>query len=210
MRSTRVWPVMIAAGVALAAFAAVVASAAPVVAQANEVTKWNRIATSTLGAFPLPAGGAPPAYQVNMAMTQGAVYDAVNAIEPRRRPYLLETRFDPGASKEAAVATAASRVLSQIISTVPASIAFPNRDSLLASVATEYAGSLAEIPDGPSKTEGIAAGSAAAEAMIAARRGDGRFGPSQWVPNDDPGHWQPLLNRIPTTPRATSATTAPT
>jgi len=30
--------------------------------------------------------------------------------------------------------------------------------------------------------------------MIAARQGDGRFGPSPWVPNDDPGHWQPLLN----------------
>ena len=29
--------------------------------------------------------------------------------------------------------------------------------------------------------------------MIAARVGDGRFGPSQWVPNSDPGHWQPLL-----------------
>jgi hypothetical protein len=30
--------------------------------------------------------------------------------------------------------------------------------------------------------------------MIAARHGDGRFGPSRWVPNSDPGHWQPLLN----------------
>jgi hypothetical protein len=30
--------------------------------------------------------------------------------------------------------------------------------------------------------------------MIAARQGDGRFGPSPWVPNFDPGHWQPLLN----------------
>jgi hypothetical protein len=30
--------------------------------------------------------------------------------------------------------------------------------------------------------------------MIAARRDDGRFGPSPWKPNPDPGHWQPLLN----------------
>ena len=29
--------------------------------------------------------------------------------------------------------------------------------------------------------------------MIAARGDDGRFGPSQWEPNSDPGHWQPLL-----------------
>ena len=30
--------------------------------------------------------------------------------------------------------------------------------------------------------------------MLAARTNDGRFGTSPWVPNHDPGHWQPLLN----------------
>jgi hypothetical protein len=72
----------------LAAFAAAVALAAPTAAQANEVTNWNRIATSTLVVFPGPAGGAAPALQIDMAMVQGAVYDAVNAIgrRPLRRP----------------------------------------------------------------------------------------------------------------------------
>jgi hypothetical protein len=186
--------VRLAALTAVVALAAVVAPAAPAAAQANEVTEWNQIATSTLVQFPGPAGGAPPALQINMAMTQGAVYDAVNAIEPRRQPYLLKTRFDPRASKEAAAATAAYRVLSSIVSTVPASIPFPNKASLLQTLDTEYAASLAAIADTPFKTAGIAAGDAAANAMIAARQGDGRFGPSPWVPNDDPGHWQPLLN----------------
>jgi hypothetical protein len=186
--------VRLAALTAVVALAAVVAPAAPAAAQANEVTEWNQIATSTLVQFPGPAGGAPPALQINMAMTQGAVYDAVNAIEPRRQPYLLKTRFDPRASKEAAAATAAYRVLSIIVSTVPASIPFPNKASLLQTLDTEYAASLAAIADTPFKTAGIAAGDAAANAMIAARQGDGRFGPSPWVPNDDPGHWQPLLN----------------
>jgi hypothetical protein len=189
-----VWLAALTAAVALAAVVAPVARAAPAAAQANEVTRWNQIATTTLAAFPGPAGGAPPALQIHMAMTQGAVYDAVNAIEPRRQPYLLETRFDPMASKEAAAATAAYRVLSSIVSTVPASIPFPNRASLLQTLDTEYAASLAAIPDTRFKTAGIAAGDAAAEVMIAARQGDGRFGPSPWVPNDDPGHWQPLLN----------------
>jgi hypothetical protein len=186
--------VWFAALTVVVALAAVVAPAAPAAAQANEVTKWNRIATSTLVAFPGPAGGAPPALQINMAMTQGAVYDAVNAIEPRRQPYLLKTRFDPMASKEAAAATAAYRVLSSVVTTVPASIPFPNKASLLQTLDTEYAAALATIPDTPFKTAGIAAGDAAAKVMIAARQGDGRFGPSPWVPNDDPGHWQPLLN----------------
>src|SRR5947207_510544 len=57
----------------------------------NAVTEWNLIAANTLVAFPPAASGAPPALQVNMAMTQGAVYDAINAIAAKhRRPYLLE------------------------------------------------------------------------------------------------------------------------
>jgi len=173
---------------------ALVALASPPVAQANEVTHWNQIATDTLAAFPPAAGGAPNALQVNMGMTQGSVYDAINAIEPRHRPYLLATRFNANASKEAAAATAAYSVLSNIVSTVPPSIPFPNRAILQASLDAAYAASLAGIPDGPPKTQGIAAGTAAANAMLAARQNDGRFGPSPWVPNYDPGHWQPLLN----------------
>jgi hypothetical protein len=173
--------------------AALIALALPAAGSANAVTDWNEIATSTLVAFPGPAGGAANALQINMGMTQGAVYDAVNAIERRRRPYLLSTRFNPTASKEAAIATAAYAVLSNIVQTVPLSITFSNRASLLQSLDTSYATSLAVIPDGQSKSEGIAAGNAAADAMITARQNDGRFGPSPWVANYNVGHWQPLL-----------------
>ena len=177
------------------ALAASVALALPAPAQANEVTNWNRIAVNTLVAFPMAAGGAPPASQINMAMVQGAVYDAVNAVTPRHhRPYLLKRRFGAKASKDAAAATAAYRVLTNITSTVPPTFAFPTRASVLQTLATEYAASLGAIAESPFKTQGIAAGNAAAEAMIAARLDDGRFGPSQWVPNSAPGHWQPLLN----------------
>jgi hypothetical protein len=41
---------------------------------------------------------------------------------------------------------------------------------------------------------GINAGNAAADAMIASRQGDGRFGLTQWVPLVGAGYWQPLLN----------------
>ncbi len=179
---------------ALLAFALPGANAQRSAAGPNAVIDWNRIATSTLVLIPGPAGGAPPALQISMAMTQGAVYDAINAITPKHhRPYLLKRRFSARASEEAAVATAAYTVLSDIVSTVPASISFPNRDSLLQSLAAQYAASLAAVPDTPFKRQGIAAGNAAAAAMIAARESDGRFGPSQWVPNSSPGHWQPLL-----------------
>ena len=181
---------------AVALLAALGGLSAPVSASpaGNAVADWNLIAVNTLIAFPGPAGGAPPASQVHMAMTQGAVYDALNAIAPQHhRPYLLNRRFSATASKEAAAATAAYRVLSSIVSGVPASIAFPNRASLLQSLDTQYAASLSAIPDSPFKAQGIAAGNAAADAMIAARQNDGRFGPSPWVPNSAPGHWQPQL-----------------
>jgi hypothetical protein len=161
----------------------------------NAITNWNRIAITALVAFPPAAGGAPPALQINLGMVQGAVYDAINAIEPRHQPYLLESRFATTASKESAAATAAYRVLSNIISTVPSTIPFPNRASLLQALEGEYVFTLAAIPDGESKIQGIAAGNAAADAMIAAREGDGRFAPSRWVSNNEAGHWQPLLNQ---------------
>src|SRR6476661_5412333 len=105
----------------------------------NAVTAWNLIAVNTLVQIPGPASGAPPALQINMGMTQGAVYDAINAITPKHhRPYLLKRRFSSNASMDAAAATAAYLVLSNIVSTVPASIPFPNRADLLASLATQY------------------------------------------------------------------------
>jgi hypothetical protein len=160
----------------------------------NAVTAWNQIAVSTLIGLPGPAGGAPPAAQIHVAMVQGAVYDAVNAIEPEHyRPYLLDRRFSAVASKDAAVATAAYGVLRNIVSTVP-NLSDAARATLLESLATQYANSLAGVQDGPFKTQGIAAGNAAAGAMITARQDDGRFGPSQWVPNTAAGHWWPQVN----------------
>jgi len=180
-----------------AVFAAAVALAVPAVAQANEVTHWNRIAMNTLVAFPGPAGGAPPALQIHMAMTQGAVYDAVNATEPKHhRPYLLNRRVGANASKEAAAATAAYRVLSSIVSGVPPGIAFPNRASLLTMLAAERDASLGAIPASPFKRQGEVAGNAAADAMIAARQNDGRYGASQWHPDTRVGHWWPLIDPV--------------
>ena len=170
-------------------------AAPPATADATAVTQWNIVAISTLvgipgPGLPGPAGGAPPASQIHMGMVQGAVYDAVNAITPKHfRPYVLKRRFGNTASDEAAVATAAYLVLKNIVETVPQSIPFPNRATLLASLASQYQTATNAIPDSPFKNMGVAAGTAAAEAMIDARQGDGRFGPSQYVPNASPGFW---------------------
>jgi hypothetical protein len=204
-RFRRAWLALVAFA-AVALISVVVALGAAPETQPTEVLKWNRIGMSTLlvapvGTMPPAAGGAASAAQIHLGMTQGAVYDAVNAIEPKHyRPYLLQRRFSARASEEAAVATAAYEVLSSIVRGVPQTIPFPNRQTLLDSLSAAYDGSLDAIEDSPFKTQGIAAGHAAAEAMIAAREGDGRYGTSQWVgaPGGDltkipVGHWSPVL-----------------
>ena len=199
-RRRSVWVLAVPVAALMLALGVFSASGAgpPATADASAVTQWNLIAVSTITGIPgpglpAPAGGAPPASQVNMGMVEGAVYDAVNAITPKHyRPYLLNRRFGNTASDDAAVATAAYLVLKNIVETVPQNIAFPTRGTLLATLASQYQAAMNAIPDSPAKDKGIAAGTAAAQAMIDSRQGDGRFGPSQWVPSSAPGHWSLL------------------
>jgi hypothetical protein len=77
---------------------------------------------------------------------------------------------------------------------------FPAQESTLQPL---YDVSLAAIPDRPrgAKAGGIAAGNAAAAAMLAARADDGRFGPFAPVIGSTPGIWRPtppLFARDPT------------
>jgi hypothetical protein len=99
-------------------------------------------------------------------MVQGAVYDAVNGIAGDYEPYLARPAAQPQDSKDAAVATAAYRVL---VAVVP-----PSQTAALANLASQYSAALAAVPEGPAKAGGIAAGEASAAAMLAARADDGR------------------------------------
>ena len=74
----------------------------------NVATEWNAIAsTAIMSTAGQPAHAAP----LSLAMVQGAVYDAVNAIDGGHEPYSVAPAAAPSYSKEAAAATAAFRVL---------------------------------------------------------------------------------------------------
>jgi hypothetical protein len=173
---------------ALVAVAVLAVLVAPAVAQADTVTDWNAAASTALFNPPQDArvGG------LHMAMVQGAVYDAVNAIDRGYEPYLVSPQANPWDSTDAAAATAAYRVL---ISILPAQQ--PTLEPL-------YLATLAGIPDGPAKEGGIDAGEAAATAMIEARENDGRFGtPGFPVPAMPlPGQWRPVLPAFVNDPAA--------
>jgi len=114
-------------------------------------------------------------------MVQGAVYDAVNAIDRGHRPYLSQPSASPSDSKAAAAATAVFRVLGAL---------FPAQLATLQGIYDNYIAGLPDDPPG-SKAAGIAVGEAAAGAMLAARQGDGRFGPPPELYPEAPGVWRP-------------------
>jgi hypothetical protein len=151
---------------------------APALARADTVTDWNGYASTAIVAN---AGQPPPVAVLSFAMVQGAVYDAVNAIDRGHRPYLAEPAAGPSASKDAAAGTAAFRVLVAL---------FPAQQSTLQPLYDTSLGAVQDTPPG-AKAAGIAAGEAAASAMLSARANDGRFGPFTPVIGTMPGAWRP-------------------
>jgi hypothetical protein len=178
-------------GLLVAAAAVLVALGAPAVAHADAVTQWNINASTAI----LAAGPTNHFSTLSAAMVAGAVYDAVNGIEGGYQPYLVRPSANLWDSKDAAVATAAYRVL---VAVVPSS-----QTAALANLKAQYDAALAAVPDGPAKDGGIAAGEAAAAAMLAARANDGRnpATPFPFVFGTTPGVWRvspPLTAPEPT------------
>jgi hypothetical protein len=146
----------------------------PTPARADVVHDWNAIMLTTI------SGQSPFAQARFGAITQLAVFEAVNACTHDYQPYLGTIVAPAGASAEAAAIAAAHGVLKNYF---PASGA-----ALDASRAV----SLGAIRDGQSKTDGVKVGEAAAAAMIQLRANDGSAPPQTFLPaSNDPGIWQP-------------------
>ena len=174
-------------------------------AENDAVRVWNERAVTTLANGPTAAMPgvqfAPPVAFIHLAIVQGAVYDAVNAIKGGHDPYLDGLKAPTSASKGAAAATAAHHVLIGLVDQAPltATLTATVKSAIKARLDAEYASSLAEIAGGPAKAKGIEVGAAAAAAMLADRAGDGRFGaPGFPVPAEfGPGDWRPSPGNDP-------------
>jgi hypothetical protein len=167
--------------------AAVLPSSASAVAP-NAVVVWDEHALDALAngptASPPGAGQAPPVHALHMAMVEAAMYDAANSIDRGHEPYLDGLpAAQASASVDAAVATAAHHVLTDLVPSLPDAI-----DTRLNGLYADY---LDGIPAGASKDAGIAAGAEAASAMLADRVGDGRFGSFRFSVGEEPGQWRP-------------------
>src|SRR5882672_9723345 len=152
--------------------AAAMISAAPS-AFADVITDWDEKAVAIVNAMP-PYDG-----QRIMGMVHAAMFDAVNSIERRYRPYLVQLPVPPSTSKEAAATAAAATVLASL-------------DAKTASAVREaLAVNLASIPDGPAKSDGIKLGEAIAAKVLEARANDGHDAPDAYRPRTSPGVYVP-------------------
>ncbi len=131
-------------------------------AKADPVLDWNAIAVNTA-----VANNANPFAQGRYAaIVQLAVFEAVNSITQEYQPYLGMTAASRDASPDAAAIEAAYKVLS-----------FYFGATSQAALDAARLSSLAAIPDGQAKLDGIATGDAAAQAMINLRMNDGSSTP---------------------------------
>ena len=170
------------------------ASGAP--AGGDAVILWNARA----GEAATKACIAPlddPLHESRMyAMMHIAIHDALNAIDRRFQPYAFDKRVEPGALPEAAAAAAARDVMVPLLGQLPRELPFITQaciDAAVGSVEAAYSAALAALPDAPAKAQGIAAGQAAAAAILARRAADGAVGPflNSSCPQDtSPGKYQ--------------------
>lgn len=174
-----------------AAFFTVACTSSPpasprVAASPASILEWNgvaqRVTISVAKQFQTQS-------MIHIAMAQAAVYDAVGAIIGGYRPYALRVERQPGASVDAAVASAAHGVLAHY---------FPNQRQALDADLTR---SLAAVPDSDAKEAGRAIGRAAAANILALRRDDGLDADIGFkVPPASVGTWQPPAGTTPQTP----------
>jgi hypothetical protein len=160
----------------LAATVGGTASGARGSADAAVIRDWNATMVATI-VTDAGKGNAEGIFWYSFV--QAAVYNAVQGITHRYELYKWDVRGPRAASPEAAAATAAYRVLMYYF---PASATRLN---------TAYGASLARVPDGSAKAQGIDYGERAAARIIELRSDDGRYAPIVFDVPLALGVWRP-------------------
>jgi hypothetical protein len=154
--------------------AAVIGLATP--GWANVITNWDARAV---------AMAAPGALgQREMAILHVAMFDAVNSIERRYRPYLTQLPTPTTTSPEATAAAAAAAVLTAL---------HPDK---AADIKSALFNELASIPDSGAKADGVKLGEQVAAKVLEARENDGASAPDAYRPRATPGIYVPTATMV--------------
>jgi hypothetical protein len=142
---------------------------------ADVITDWNEKAVAFVSKHRL----LPPQAERVIASVHLAMFDAVNSIEPRYRPYRLAVMTTKDASPEAAAAVAAGMVLAGL---------HPKDAEELNTTMAAY---LESIPSSEAKSNGIKVGQEVAAKIVAERMVDGADTPDGYRPKTRPGVYVP-------------------
>src|SRR5262245_6551151 len=145
--------------------------------QADVVPDWNTVAMGAVVA----ARESQPTQARSITMVHVAVFEAINAVERRYKPYVTGVAAPPDASREAAASTAAYVILSKL---------YPSQS---ASFDKANAAALAQIPDGEAKKSGIALGERVAHAVYGTRAAEMASMPNAYRPRTVPGVYVPTV-----------------
>jgi hypothetical protein len=155
---------------------------APVL-RAGAVPEWSLVAQNSIVGVGKKFPGEAAVY---MGIVHAAIYDAAVAVSGGYHPYHVSPVVPRGASLDAAVATAAHRVLVGL---------FPGQQ---ADLDEAYAASLAGIPEGEPKTDGIAAGEQVGAGILDLPTDEGLNDTVPYVqPPPGPGVYEPTANATP-------------
>ena len=144
-------------------------------ASADEVTRWNKIATDASAV----ANTNPLVESCVFAILHVAIHDAVNAVESRYEPFQPRTSPAPaGASVEAAIAGAAHATLVALLPDSKASFDAALEETLRSGA------------DDSRKAAGLEVGRSAAAAILAARENDGQKRTVEYTPGTKPGEYR--------------------
>jgi hypothetical protein len=160
--------------------AAVSLAAAETAARADVVLDWNatlRNVIQTDGIVNSPALANPGWSTRTIAMANGAMYDAFQAVNRQYQPFLADIPA-PGVSRDAAAAQAAYDVILDC---------YPLRQSILD---TALANTLNAIPASNEKNAGVGLGHLIAQQYMTARTNDGSNSSAPWAEGTLPGQWR--------------------
>jgi hypothetical protein len=143
-------------------------------AQADVINDWNNVWLDTIRA----TGGGPCPITRAGAMYSVAVFDAINSIDPDFEPYVGFVHVTYPANQNAAAAVAAHDVLVHL---------YPARTAIFDAALNT---SLAAIPNGNAKTNGVAVGHRAADACTHDRDHDHADAGGPYTPGHQPGDYQ--------------------
>src|SRR5229473_5113842 len=159
--------------------------------QVNPVVQWNR---TLLVIVRTPGAQSATVHATrSFAIMHAAIYDAVNVIDRTHKAYLVRlSGVSHFASQDAAAAAAAHEVLLAL---------YPKFHTL---VDNQLQQSLAAIPEGGDKAEGMTIGKTVADQVLALRSNDGSNAqPIPYVFGTAPGDYQSTPPNFPPQPQFT-------